>query len=76
MRQFELAGADRDLLDLDATMLEITDTRVVLDGNADEPDGKSESGVKFAHQFARYSSGYIPRLGGTKRADSVFGIGP
>lgn len=44
MRRSELAGAERDLLDLDAGMLEIADTRVVVDGHAADEDGKSESG--------------------------------
>ena len=46
MRRSELAGADRDLLDLDSATLEIADTRVVVDGKADESDGKSDSGVR------------------------------
>jgi integrase len=44
MRRSELAGAGRDLLDLDNATLEIADTRVVVDGKADESDGKTESG--------------------------------
>ena len=44
MRRSELAGAERDLLDLDAAVLEIGDTRVVVDGKAEESDGKTESG--------------------------------
>ena len=44
MRRSELAGAERELLDLDAAMLEIGDTRVVVDGKAEESDGKTESG--------------------------------
>lgn len=44
MRRSELAGAERELLDLDAATLEIGDTRVVVDGRADESDGKTASG--------------------------------
>jgi integrase len=44
MRRSELAGADLGLLDLDNATLEIADTRVVVDGKADESDGKTESG--------------------------------
>jgi integrase len=44
MRRSELAGAERDLLDLDNATLEIADTRVVVGGKADESDGKTESG--------------------------------
>jgi integrase len=44
MRRSELAGAERDLLDLGAAVLEIGDTRVVIDGKAEESDGKTESG--------------------------------
>jgi integrase len=43
MRRSELAGAGRDLLDLDGATLEIADTRIVVDGKADESDGKTES---------------------------------
>jgi integrase len=46
MRRSELAGADRDLLDLDAATLTITDTRVVVNGYTIESDGKTESGVR------------------------------
>jgi integrase len=42
MRRSELAGADRDLLDLDGATLGIADTRVVVDSKADESDGKTE----------------------------------
>jgi integrase len=44
MRRSELAGAERELLDLDGATLEIADTRVVVAGKADESDGKTESG--------------------------------
>jgi integrase len=44
MRRSELVGAERELLDLDRATLEIADTRVVVDGKADESDGKTESG--------------------------------
>ena len=44
MRRSELAGAERELLGLDNATLEIADTRVVVDGKADESDGKTESG--------------------------------
>lgn len=43
MRRSELAGAERGLLDLDRAALEIADTRVVVDGKADESDGKTPS---------------------------------
>jgi integrase len=43
MRRSELAGADRKLLDLDAGTLTMEDTRVVVDGKAEESDGKTES---------------------------------
>jgi integrase len=44
MRRSELAGARRELLDLDGATLEIADTRVVVGGKAGESDGKTESG--------------------------------
>jgi integrase len=44
MRRSELAGAERELLDLDNATLELGDTRVVVDGKTEESDGKTESG--------------------------------
>ena len=43
MRRCELAGARRDLLDLDAGTLQIETTRVVVDGKVIESDGKTEN---------------------------------
>jgi integrase len=43
MRRCELAGARRDLLDLDAGTLTIQVTRVVVDGQVIESDGKTEN---------------------------------
>ena len=43
MRRCELAGARRDLLDLDAGTLAIEVTRVVVDGQVIESDGKTEN---------------------------------
>jgi len=43
MRRCELAGARRDLLDLDAGALRIEVTRVVVDGKVFESDGKTEN---------------------------------
>jgi integrase len=44
MRRSELAGAERQFVDLERAVLEIGDTRVVVDGRADESDGKTPSG--------------------------------
>ena len=46
MRRSELAGVDRELLDLDARTLAIEDTRVVVGGYTIESDGKSNAGVR------------------------------
>jgi integrase len=46
MRRSELAGVDRELLDLDAATLAIEDTRVVVAGQTIDSDGKSNSGVR------------------------------
>jgi integrase len=43
MRRCELAGARRDLLDLDAGTLQIEPTRVVVDGQVIESDGKTQN---------------------------------
>ncbi len=43
MRRSELAGAMRDLLDLDEGVLTLEDTRVVVDGKAEDSDGKTDS---------------------------------
>jgi len=46
MRRPELAGVDRELLDLDACTLAIEDTRVVVAGYTVESDGKPNAGVR------------------------------
>lgn len=46
MRRSELAGATRDGLDFGAAVLEIDDTRVVVDGAVEDEDGKSENSVR------------------------------
>jgi integrase len=46
MRRSELAGIDRDLLDVDAGTLTIADTRIVVNGQTVESDGKTEHGVR------------------------------
>jgi integrase len=43
MRRSELAGAERNLLDLEAGVLVIEDTRVVVNGRSEDSDGKGES---------------------------------
>src|SRR4051812_40826966 len=43
MRRSELAGIERDFLHLDAGVLVIEDTRVVVDGQAQDSDGKGTS---------------------------------
>jgi integrase len=44
MRRSELAGAEVELLDLDAGVLVIAPTRVVVDGKPVDEDGKTDSG--------------------------------
>ncbi len=46
MRRSELAGVDRELLNLGAATLSIEDTRVVVAGQTIDSDGKSNSGVR------------------------------
>jgi len=46
MRRSELAGVDRELLDLDRATLAIEDTRVVVAGQTIDSDGKSNAGVR------------------------------
>jgi len=46
MRRSELAGVDRELLDLDARTLAIEDTRVVVAGYTVDSDGKSNAGIR------------------------------
>ena len=46
MRRSELAGVDRDLLDLDGRTLSIEDTRVVVAGYTIDSDGKFNAGVR------------------------------
>jgi integrase len=52
MRRSELAGADRELLNLDQGTLSIEDTRVVVAGRTVDSDGKSNSGVRTISQDA------------------------
>ena len=47
MRRCELAGAQRALLDLDAGTLTIEITRVVVDGQVIESDGKTENAQRI-----------------------------
>jgi integrase len=44
MRRSELAGVERQLVDMDNGVLDIGDTRVVVGGKAQSSDGKSEAG--------------------------------
>jgi len=44
MRRSELAGVQRELLDLDAEWLIVADTRVVVDGRVEDSDGKTAAG--------------------------------
>lgn len=46
MRRSELAGADRNGLDLTRKILVIDETRVVVDGAVEEEDGKSDAGER------------------------------
>ena len=46
MRRSELAGVERDMLDLDQGTLTVENTRVVVKGRATESDGKSESSCR------------------------------
>ncbi len=46
MRRSELAGAARDLLDLDQALLVIEPTRVVVAGKAEDSDGKTDTSVR------------------------------
>jgi integrase len=44
MRRSELAGVQRELLDLDMERLIVADTRVVVDGQVEDSDGKTIAG--------------------------------
>jgi integrase len=69
MRRSELAGADR--ADLEARTLAIADTRIVVDGQAIESDGKSDSGVRTISldEFTTgLLCGYLATLDGERRA--------
>jgi len=44
MRRSEIAGTERELLDLDNATLEIADTRVVVDGKAESLTGRPKAG--------------------------------
>jgi integrase len=71
MRCSGLAGAERDLLDLDNATLEIADTRVVVGGKADESDGKTESGrrvISLDPLTAAYLHRHLARLDAEREA--------
>jgi integrase len=46
MRRSELAGVERDMLDLDQGMVAIENTRVVVKGHATDSDGKTEGSCR------------------------------
>lgn len=46
MRRSELAGVERELLDLDRRVLDVGPTRVVVRGKAQDEDGKSDAGER------------------------------
>jgi integrase len=75
MRRSELAGANRNLLDLDAGTLTMEDTRVVVNGKTEESDGKTESGnrtIALDPVTMAYLRRHLAMLDGERRE---FGIG-
>lgn len=46
MRRSELAGVERDHLDLDRSVLDIGAIRVVVRGKAQDEDGKADAGAR------------------------------
>lgn len=71
MRRSGLAGVQRDRLDLAAETLAVEDTRVVVAGQAQGSDGKSESGwrtVSLDPLTARYLRRHLDMLDGERAA--------
>ena len=60
MRRSELAGLRRSLLDLDNGVLVLEDTRVVVDGRAEDSDGKSAAGRRVI-SLDPYTVGHLRR---------------
>jgi integrase len=60
MRRSELAGMRRPLLDLDNGVLVLEDTRVVVDGSAEDSDGKSAAGRRVI-SLDPYTVGHLRR---------------
>ena len=57
LRRSELAGVSRLLLDLDAGLLHLHGTRVVVNGRAQDSDGKSEAGWRTVSLVIRLARG-------------------
>jgi integrase len=65
MRRSELAGVRRSLLDLDAGTLILEDTRVVVDGRAEDSDGKSAAGrraIALDPYTVKHLSRYVAKI--------------
>jgi hypothetical protein len=63
MRRYELAGAQRDLLDIQSGTLGIEITRVVVDGKVIESDGKTANAQHLQLVVGRRNRGTRHRLG-------------
>jgi integrase len=61
MRRSELAGAERELLDLDAATLTLEGTRVVVDGKAEDSDGKTDSSFSRTVSLDPLTVAYLRR---------------
>jgi integrase len=71
MRRSELAGAVRDLIDLDAATLRKEDTWIVVDGKAEVSDGKTASSnhtIALDPITVEHLSRHLARLDDEKRA--------
>src|SRR3954471_14386857 len=61
MRRSELAGAVRDLLDLNKAVLTMEDTRVVVAGKAQDSDGKTDSSFSRTVSLDPVTVAYLRR---------------
>jgi integrase len=61
MRRSELAGAERRLVDLDKGTLTMEDTRIVVDGKAEDSDGKTDSSYSRTVSLDAVTIAYLRR---------------
>jgi integrase len=73
MRRSELAGVSRDMLDVEHGTLVVEDTRVVVDGRAQDSDGKTEDSRRTISLDPFTVAALREHIGMLERERSAFG---